>query len=587
MAPILVDDSRTSSVGTYGPALNRELASLAQYRIARHDEYSLVRDLRFLVYDNEGDAEEEDDQKDVENVDNDKTNNAPMVDDDGYSDDDNEALQCAIEMSMKISMNQEIDSSDRHHSSEDLAGDREPDSIRHSVDDYHDSADEATKLDHAIALSLQTENDEWDHDNKESAKSHGETWESGQPGPSNFRRAGQSKRVDSDRDYPCTTCIKCPAFPKRQRANCFRVVQLGRRCFHYVAVSYCWSALRDNTRSYRVRVVEKDGTFTERLNRAPDEVIDRAVECARSMGIRLIWLDQECLPQDSSREQELGIQAMDLVYTQAWRTIGLFESIIPSQSHLDSIMSVLDWHKPTSQGLRFRLGSGLTADAVIQCLMEVLEMIHHDPWNKRAWILQESLSSTTHMIFNIRMAAPFFFPIHWTLQSEAPAGNVYILTSEMDELIQASRSFLNSATRMSPRGMNSEGDAQSALFYRASKLIDSLKEMRPEIKKSNNIFSLVHARGGDNVGPRFRCNAAVALSLLRSRSNHRPGDRLAILANLCNYEVRLDTVAIESNFRSLAICLFGLAYMNGDLSLLVPEVYQISKVKGESGYPVD
>ena len=42
---------------------------------------------------------------------------------------------------------------------------------------------------------------------------------------------------------------------------------------------------------------------------------------------------------------------------------------------------------------------------------------------------------------------------------------------------------------------------------------------------------------GPYLGPRKTCNAAVALYFLRTQLNHRPADRLAILANVCDYEI--------------------------------------------------
>lgn len=39
-------------------------------------------------------------------------------------------------------------------------------------------------------------------------------------------------------------------------------------------------------------------------------------------------------------------------------------------------------------------------------------------------------------------------------------------------------------------------------------------------------------------GPRFKCNAAVALSFLRTRFNHRPADRLGDVVRLACYSVR-------------------------------------------------
>ena len=53
-------------------------------------------------------------------------------------------------------------------------------------------------------------------------------------------------------------------------------------------------------KSYRIRVRDKDGNCVERTNRTPNEIIDRA-DAARAAGFRLVWIDQECLPQDEGK----------------------------------------------------------------------------------------------------------------------------------------------------------------------------------------------------------------------------------------------------------------------------------------------
>lgn len=55
--------------------------------------------------------------------------------------------------------------------------------------------------------------------------------------------------------------------------------------------------------------------------------------------IRMIWLDQECLPQYECEGRESGIQAMDMVYQRAMSTVGIFDLVLLSQSHLDAIAS--------------------------------------------------------------------------------------------------------------------------------------------------------------------------------------------------------------------------------------------------------
>ena len=64
------------------------------------------------------------------------------------------------------------------------------------------------------------------------------------------------------------------------------------------------------------------------------------------------------------------------------------------------------------------------------------------------------------------------------------------------------------------------------------------------------------------------CNAAQALTFLSNRFNSFFPDRLAILANLCDYEYRINTEALELPNSSFSICCLKLAIVNGDMSLL-------------------
>ena len=64
------------------------------------------------------------------------------------------------------------------------------------------------------------------------------------------------------------------------------------------------------------------------------------------------------------------------------------------------------------------------------------------------------------------------------------------------------------------------------------------------------------------------CNAAQALTFLSERSNSFFPDRLAILANLCDYEYRIKTEVLEPPDNSFSICCLTLAIVNGDMSLL-------------------
>lgn len=69
------------------------------------------------------------------------------------------------------------------------------------------------------------------------------------------------------------------------------------------------------------------------------------------------------------------------------------------------------------------------------------------------------------------------------------------------------------------------------------------------------------------------CNAAVALSYLNDWHNSIPEDRLAIVANLCDYYICLRVPELQNLDVPLSACMLVLALINGDFSLLTPESY--------------
>ncbi|RSL64479.1 hypothetical protein CEP54_004704 [Fusarium duplospermum] len=79
---------------------------------------------------------------------------------------------------------------------------------------------------------------------------------------------------------------------------------------------------------------------------------------------------------------------------------------------------------------------------------------------------------------------------------------------------------------------------------------------------------------GGNNKPRRTCSAAVALTYLKLRGLLRVPDKLAILANMCDYHVRFNTIELEKTQDSLSACVLALSVINNDFSLLVPELYR-------------
>ena len=88
---------------------------------------------------------------------------------------------------------------------------------------------------------------------------------------------------------------------------------------------------------------------------------------------------------------------------------------------------------------------------------------------------------------------------------------------------------------------------------------------------ANTLYNLMLTATPNNrnqVSHRQLCNAAQALKDLDRRKNSVFSDRLAILANLCNYEKGFGTMAIELGGYGFSTYVLTVAILKGDTSLL-------------------
>ncbi|KAH8589924.1 hypothetical protein B0O99DRAFT_676412 [Bisporella sp. PMI_857] len=382
--------------------------------------------------------------------------------------------------------------------------------------------------------------------------------------------------------YPCIhvtekTCDDCraiPLFPTTWKVTKFRIRRLRPKgtktsrlanCTHFLAVSYCWSS-QNNRKTNRLsdqanyQVVEENGRI--RSIRAPKDVIDRSVAFAVQNGFRMIWIDQECIEQDDEREKEIGIQAMDLVYLKAHTSIGLFNARFIHQRHLDALFLFFEWELGSSMQRRGPRPLKECRTLHLDILAEAVSMVINDRWNTRAWILQEAFSSGRNMILlfprgkNIDLSG-------WSLIChDSSLTEMAIRLDIVRQCLSQSRSFFTSSQYRHVKIKDPEWH----------KTLETLRWFHPKPKPSHSVDVWVNENK-----PRRTCNAAVAMSFLKSRQNDRVADRLAIIANLCDYSLRLNTSKLEASNHSLSVCIHLLAMMNGDFSLLSPEAYSIPR----------
>lgn len=191
-------------------------------------------------------------------------------------------------------------------------------------------------------------------------------------------------------------------------------------------------------------------------------------------------------------------------------------------------------------------------------LTEALRLVVTDPWNTRAWILQEAFASSGNMVLLFPKAEGVNLN-GWTLVCHEISLTEIAIRLDILQLC-----LRKSAEILQPSSLSRavRGEKQ----WR--KTVEQVRWFHPGRPEHFGNFLARHDK------PRRMCNAAVALSFLKSRHNSRVVDRVAIIANLCGYDYRLSTIELEASQESLGACILALSIKNGDHSLLIPELYK-------------
>ncbi|KAL9038205.1 MAG: hypothetical protein Q9214_005378 [Letrouitia sp. 1 TL-2023] len=308
----------------------------------------------------------------------------------------------------------------------------------------------------------------------------------------------------------------------------------------YVAVSYCWKRelVWPSVDGHSAYEVSYDN-LSKRPSIAPYDVLCRSMAYAKAHGVYAVWIDQECIEQNDTRDKEAAIQEMDIVYQDSDHPIAILEYCFQTQTELDVFTSICD-------------NAYFTFDpSQIDILETVLSALINDEWFARAWTLQESVSAGVSM--TLLLGCP-------GLQKSPHFG----LTPDDVEI--SIWDFQNAMVWV--RGLIEEGlaagiwpETESAI--NASNYADILWNCLPTILPQDSRDRLKR-----NSSHRQVCNAAQGMTFLKNRENSLFSDRLAILANLCNYEYRINSKVLWPAGSSFSICALTLAIVNGDMSLL-------------------
>lgn len=324
------------------------------------------------------------------------------------------------------------------------------------------------------------------------------------------------------------------------------ILQMARRsalkdASAYVAVSYCWN--RAHSEWSPVKSEKSLQVICENLSRrpinAPSDVLYRSIAYAEAQNINAIWIDQECIDQSDPVEKEMAIQEMDMVYEESSYPIAVLEFSFQTQTELDVFASICDMVLYTFD------------PSQIEVLESVLEGLVEDTWFERAWTLQESVSAGAEM--KLLLGCP-------GLQKSPEFG---LTPGEFELSVFMFQNAMVNARISIEEGLAASVWSDSSSAINASNCADVLWNYIPTILP----YSSQGTSKPDAPHGRVR-NAAQALTCLDDRYNSYFPDRLAILANLCDYEYRINTEVLKLPNSSFTVCSLTLAILNGDMSLL-------------------
>ncbi|KAL8294608.1 hypothetical protein RB597_007772 [Gaeumannomyces tritici] len=427
----------------------------------------------------------------------------------------------------------------------------------------------------------------------------------------------------------CTVCSGIPEFPSNFKTRRFRLFKPADEvpgflkedvavpveiCPHYLAVSHCrpppGSAVTAFRRTCRVRNL--DGTT--RAARALDDVLDRAVDFANTCGLRMIWIDQECLPPRSLVEppasallrgsadvsdldksatepppsfspgslscrvapppppvafRQISVEVMDIVYSKAIATAGLHDGVVVSQQQLDIINMLIKYDKSRgSEPLRSRF------DQYWQ-VIQLLKAVAGDRWYTRACVAQEAVTASLGLFLVFRREPGVIGGSRMHCIKGLEEGRARLPPHSLDTQERKLSSEVVGINVLDFRTLvrTTEWVYTQVQFKAPDRRITNI--IMPIVDVAKTLHPTLSDRKLSNVRNRKQAiNAATALTLLKDRDCRDAHHRIAIVANMCRYEIRIDTAKARCD--SARIGILSLALLNSDLSLLVPEMYACS-----------
>lgn len=310
----------------------------------------------------------------------------------------------------------------------------------------------------------------------------------------------------------------------------------------YVALSYTWSPSRyegGESGQYHVDCWDDDRTEPSQVRNC---VLDRVIGYMRYTGVKRLWIDRHCIRQDTCDttctrhnrciQKSDAIQAMDLVYQISRHPVALLGRPLQTESELDIFESLL------SRRLFDNLRPRSLRETNIREAREALSLLHEitqDLWWSRAWTFQENYRGGAKMRLLIRH--------HPSLEQKKL--NYQRYGRIPGELLVKSIDFSKEATQL------------------CLALRNTAKVTQEDISKITHVLKAA-GRYTDMLEDSSAMTPRV-IADIEARKLSEPWDRPAIIANCCQYSVRLDNKALIQQDHSLGLSVLAMCLLNGEI----------------------
>ncbi|KAK6080550.1 hypothetical protein SCUP234_05096 [Seiridium cupressi] len=316
---------------------------------------------------------------------------------------------------------------------------------------------------------------------------------------------------------------------------------------NYVALSYTWGS-SDFEAPSKVGGYDVQNRSGEQNYASPvrDSIFRRIHRYMDNTGVAHLWIDRHSIPQVPSTQQNAAwkqkamfkkkecMQSMDFVYRLSKHPVALLGRPIQSEYEMELLHGVLTLeytdstdHSSTSELL---LGWGTKAAQALELLRNMTE----DLWWQRAWTFQKNYKGGGSM----KLLVP-----HPPVLEESKE-QYQIFGDIRGELCINSSHFSRQVTRF-------------CLALREGILSAGQKKTIEYILRKAGRYTLLLAKS-EAMTPAIIADVAA-------RDLKEPTDLLPIIANCCDYSVRLDAKKISDSARSLSIRILTTSLLNGEI----------------------